>query len=131
MMAYYGALTAVAETLMRGLALLLKLPEQAFEPFTRQPMSAVRLLHYPPCRPEVPDEMGAGAHTDFGGVTLLLQDDVGGLQVRDKETNGWIDAPMIEGAYIVNLGDMIARWSNDYYVSTLHQVINSSGRKRY
>jgi isopenicillin N synthase-like dioxygenase len=131
MMAYYGAMTVVGETLIRGLALSLKQPEHAFEPFTRQPLSAVRLLHYPPCRPEVPDEMGAGAHTDFGGITLLLQDDVGGLQVKEKDGNGWIDAPVIDGAYIVNLGDMMARWTNDYYVSTLHRVINRSGRERY
>lgn len=131
MMAYYGALTVVGEALIRGLALSLKLPEYEFDAFTHRPLCAVRLLHYPPGRPQLPDEMGAGAHTDFGGVTLLLQDDVGGLQIKAKDGGGWIDAPNLDGAYIVNLGDMIARWTNDYYVSTLHRVINCSGRERY
>jgi isopenicillin N synthase-like dioxygenase len=129
MMAYYGALCVVSANLMRGMALSLNLEEHAFEAFTRRPLTALRLLHYPPSRPEVPDEMGAGAHTDFGGLTFLMQDDVGGLQVNSQ--CGWIEAPMIPGAYIVNLGDMIARWTNNRYVSSLHRVINRSGRERY
>lgn len=129
---YIENMTQLAQDLMSLLAESLQLEHQYFDDFCQDPLVTLRLLHYPP-QPaaSLENEKGCGAHTDFGGLTLLLQDSNGGLEVWSQAHQDWIDAPPISGTYIVNLGDMIARWTNDHYRSTKHRVINKSGKERY
>lgn len=132
MAAYFEAMRRLSERLMRGIALSLDLSEDYFETFKKDPVATLRLLHYPPQRKDAePNEKGAGAHTDWGALTLLLQDEVGGLQVLDNKSGEWIHADPVPGTFVVNLGDALAHWTNDLYKSTLHRVVNASGRERY
>jgi isopenicillin N synthase-like dioxygenase len=132
MEAYRDIMLDLSAMMMRGIALSLDLPENYFDSYTNDVMATVRLLHYPPQPAQGdPAQKGAGAHTDFGGLTLLRQGDIGGLQVWDQSNRSWIHADPLPGTYVVNLGDMISRWTNDRYRSTVHRVVNVSGQERY
>ncbi len=129
-LAYFQAAHEVAHHLMRGFAIGLGKDESFFLKTTAMPMSRASFVYYPPQDATLgPDQFGVGPHTDFGVLTVLCQDDVGGLQVQDAGGE-WVNAPPIPGTLVINVGDLLARWTNDVYRSTPHRVVNSSGTER-
>jgi isopenicillin N synthase-like dioxygenase len=127
MLAYFDACMALGLDLHRAFARDLALPPDFFADKLVRPLATLRLLRYPP---EPAGEIGAGTHTDYGNITLLATDGVGGLEVRRRDGR-WLDAPSIPGAYVVNIGDCLMRWTNDVYVSTPHRVVSRGGGERY
>jgi isopenicillin N synthase-like dioxygenase len=129
-LAWLDALRPVADALMRAIAVGLGLPRDWFaEHLTGDPTVLFRVFHYP----ALPDnagtaEWGVGEHTDYGLLTLLAQDDLGGLQVRTP--TGWVDVPAEPGVLVCNIGDMLDRLTEGRYRSTPHRVRNVSGRSR-
>ncbi|KIM68908.1 hypothetical protein SCLCIDRAFT_1209126 [Scleroderma citrinum Foug A] len=117
---------------MRSIALGLDLPEDFFDDKIDQQYHNLRLLSYPPIRTKLLSEEGkarAGAHSDYGTLTLLFQDVVGGLEVENPHTKHFQPAPPIPGTVVVNAGDLLARWSNDTFRSTLHRVVAPPAQK--
>ena len=130
--AYIASMVRLGKHLLGLVAQSLELPEDFFESGLATPMVTTRLLHYPP-QPTVGtgNQIGAGAHTDWGMITMLLQDDVGGLEVRNSDGQ-WVKAPPIPGTFVVNLGDMVPVLTRGLYRSNMHRVLNTSpDRHRY
>ena len=130
--AYRTALDGVARTVIRLIAIALGLREDELDRHFEKPTTFLRLLRYPP-HPETAgdDQFGSAPHTDYGIITLLAQDASGGLQVRRRD-GGWIDAAPLPGAFVLNVADMLARWTNNRFVSTPHRVVNDrTGRDRF
>ena len=123
---------ALGNRVLRMLALSLGMQESWFERYYEAPAAVLRLMKYPPHPADAAfNQLGAGAHTDWGGLTFLAQDDAGGLEVRTA-SGDWIEAPSIPDTFVVNLGDLMARWTNGAYASNFHRVKNvRAGRDRY
>jgi len=128
---YHTKMLDLGRTLLTAFARGLGMPDNFFEDKVKKPLAQLRLLHYPPQQgPITRVQMGAGEHTDFGCITLLAQDDIGGLEVLNKEGK-WVEVQPIPFSFIVNIGDLMSRWTNDLYPATLHRVINKSPHDRY
>jgi len=138
--AYYRALDKAARALTRLLARALGQGENFFGSSFEHPTVYLRLLHYPPIPADAEADLyGSAPHTDYGFMTLLAQDDIGGLQVRATEAQsvasgggGWIDVPFVPDSFVVNVADLLSYWSGGRWPSTPHRVLNNrSGRDRY
>lgn len=131
MLDYFAACHSFGLLLHRAFAIDLGLAPDFFDGKLDRPMAVLRLLHYPPAPARSEEgQLGAGEHTDYGCVTLLATDGVGGLEVRTR-AGEWVKAPHVEGAFVCNIGDCLMRWTNDIYVSTPHRVVSPAGRERY
>jgi isopenicillin N synthase-like dioxygenase len=130
--AYFDAVMTLSGHLRAAFAMALGLPEDYFEPFYQKPVVQLSLLHYrPPASLREEDiEIGAGEHRDTGAFTLLMQDEVGGLEVERKD-GVWIGAPPVRGAYVINIGNVLMKWTNGRFVSTPHRVVNRALKPRY
>ena len=126
---FYDSCTQLANTVLQTFALALSLPEDFFIRRHNQQHHTLRSLHYPPLQtPPKPGQLRAGEHSDYGSITLLFQDDVGGLEVQT--TSGeWIAAPTIPDTVVVNTGDLMQRWTNHLFSSTKHRVMIPSDNR--
>lgn len=130
-MRYLEGVTALGRQLLRAMALGLDLPENRFDEFFSQPISQLGLQYYQALPPTAKAQASnIDAHTDECPITILAQGEVSGLEVRRKD-GVWISAPVVPGAYVINVGDLMMWWSNGRYISNAHRVRNLAGVDRY
>jgi isopenicillin N synthase-like dioxygenase len=131
MMAYFDALTGMCERMLPPFAVALGLDPDFFAPFFANEAHAnLRFLHYPPQEATEDNSFGQAPHTDNSFMTALARTDVPGLAVR-LPSGEWFPPPVIPGTFLINLGNIMRRWSNDRFLSTPHGVVNESGADRY
>lgn len=131
LMRFYSALSDCAQMLLRPLAVGIDLPEDWFVERFRKPLARGAVLRYPEQPPTAPgDQFGTSAHTDYGGITLVWQDRSGGLEVLNRDGD-WVSAIPMPGTFVVNIGDLMERWTNHRFASNPHRVVNRSGGERY
>jgi isopenicillin N synthase-like dioxygenase len=130
MLRYFALMEKLSLQLMRGFAVGLGLPDTYFYEFYKNPLTMLRLLHYPRSMGDSAADIGTRAHSDAGGFTILLQDDTGGLEIQNR-SGDWIQVPPIPGTYVINIGEMMQTWTNGRFTATKHRVINRYGDNRY
>jgi isopenicillin N synthase-like dioxygenase len=131
MMAYFAALGAMCNRMLPAFAVALGMPEDFFAPFfADEAQATVRFLHYPPQDAGEDNLFGQGPHTDNSFMTALARTEVPGLAVR-LPSGEWFAPPLIPGTFLINLGNIMRRWSNNRFLSTPHGVLNDSGTDRY
>jgi isopenicillin N synthase-like dioxygenase len=128
--AYCDALERLVPKLVRLYAVALELPAVYFDDPFREFQYKLRMTHYPSQETPADDEFGIAPHTDTSFLTLLAPNDAPGLAIR-TQSGKWIDAPVVPGAYVVNGGQMLQRWTNDVFLATPHRAVNRSGGERY
>jgi len=127
---YANEMFQLSKKLLRLMALALDKPQDFFEAHLTKAVATHRLLHYWPLK-DFQKEIGCGEHTDYGLLTILKQDNVGGLQVLNAKDMQWVHVIPVKDAYVVNIGDMLARWTGHHFKSTIHRVVNLSPAERY
>jgi len=131
MTAYFGAMGAMCDRMLPAFAVALGMPAGHFAPFFANEAHAnLRFLHYPSQDPDEDNLFGQAPHTDNSFMTALARTDVPGLAVR-LPSGEWFPPPLIPGTFLINLGNIMRRWSNDRFLSTPHGVLNESGADRY
>jgi len=128
---YYEAMERLGAMIMQLFAAALDLPTDYFHRFHTRHISALRANHYPASTDKLlPNQNRAGAHSEYGSVTILKPDPlVGGLEIQLR-SGQWFSAPLVNDAFIINIGDMLARWTNDRWISTMHRVVEPQGDQR-
>lgn len=129
---YYEQVVALGRSLLSAIAVGLGQRADFFSAAYEKPLARGQLVYYPPStsQDEKAERFGAATHSDFGVLTILLQDKTGGLQVQNLQGD-WIEAPPVDGTFVCNIGDLLERWTNNRLVSTKHRVINRSSGNRY
>ncbi|MGB0112966.1 MAG: 2OG-Fe(II) oxygenase family protein, partial [Ilumatobacteraceae bacterium] len=120
---YYSTMEVLAEELMRLMALALGLDEHWFDDKIENHITNLSVNHYPALdSAPLPNQLRRGEHSDWGSLTILYHDGRPGLQIRSAD-HRWEDVPAVEGSFVINLGDLMAAWTNEHWVSTVHRVV--------
>ena len=128
---HWNLMIILGRMVTEGLAISLGLSKNYFAPFMNKSHSYMRISNYPPYENSQKENIGngIGSHIDYGFLTILLQDNIGGLEIKNSN-NEWFSAPIIPGTFLINIGHMIQRWTNDYYKATIHRVIPPKNKTR-
>jgi isopenicillin N synthase-like dioxygenase len=131
MMAFYAKADALGYQLLDLFELGLELEAGTLKQYFKKDMNSLRLLHYPPQDPDdASEQLGARAHTDTNAFTILVQDPNGGLEIRNRD-GAWVAVPPVPGTFVLNVGEVLKVWTDGIFSSTVHRVVNRSGKRRY